>query len=108
MNFIENESPTKLRGGYYTPPDIALFLTRWVFESSPRLILEPRCGDGIFLDAISQLNQGNVARVVAVEKDVEEANKARQRASGLRQLKMQIISKDFLKWGLLNVSEPLN
>jgi adenine-specific DNA-methyltransferase len=108
MNFIKNESPTKLRGGYYTPPDIALFLTKWVFESNPRLILEPSCGDGIFLDAISQLNQGNVSRVLAVEKDSEEACKALQRAIGLRQLKTQIISEDFLEWGLLNVSKPLD
>lgn len=32
MNFIEMESPEKLRGGYYTQPEVAAFLTRWVLE----------------------------------------------------------------------------
>ena len=30
MNFMRNETAEKLRGGYYTPPDLALFLARWV------------------------------------------------------------------------------
>src|SRR2546423_4613423 len=107
MNFIENESPTKLRGGYYTPPDIALFLTRWVFESNPELILEPSCGDGIFLDAINQVSR-KTSRVVAIEKDFEEANKTHQRAVGLKRLNPEIISEDFLKWGLMNIGEPRN
>lgn len=50
MNFIENESPTKLRGGYYTDPEIAGFLARWVLQKGPRNILEPSCGDGVFLN----------------------------------------------------------
>ncbi|HJQ25052.1 MAG TPA: class I SAM-dependent methyltransferase [Blastocatellia bacterium] len=105
MNFIANESPTKLRGGYYTPPDIARFLTRWVFETNPDFILEPSCGDGIFLDAINHVN-GNAARVIAVERDAEEAGKARQRAADLGQSKTQVILEDFIKWGLLNISQP--
>jgi hypothetical protein len=40
MNFIENESPQKLRGGYYTHPDIATFLARWVLKPGPARILE--------------------------------------------------------------------
>ena len=41
MNFIENESIEKLRGGYYTPPYLADFLTRWIKTIHPRTILEP-------------------------------------------------------------------
>src|SRR5690606_8954204 len=30
MNFRDQETPEKLRGGFYTAPDIAAFLVRWV------------------------------------------------------------------------------
>ena len=45
MNFMENESSQKLRGGYYTPVDLAEFLVRWVKKIQPNSILEPSCGD---------------------------------------------------------------
>jgi adenine-specific DNA-methyltransferase len=32
MNFIANETAQKLRGGFYTDPDIASFLARWVLD----------------------------------------------------------------------------
>ena len=54
MNFIEFESARKLRGGYYTEPDIADFLTAWVLEAKPERILEPACGDGAFLQALGR------------------------------------------------------
>lgn len=38
----------KLRGGYYTPPQLAEFIATWVCEAGPR-ILEPSCGDGAVL-----------------------------------------------------------
>ena len=52
MNFIANESAQKLRGGYYTPMDLATYICRWVFGKSPTTILEPSCGDGVFVDAL--------------------------------------------------------
>src|SRR5204863_39727 len=52
MNFIENETEQKLRGGYYTPPDLAKFLARWVMGITPNHILEPSCGDGAFFHAV--------------------------------------------------------
>lgn len=60
MNFKSQESAKKLRGGYYTPPPIANFLTRWALENQPQRVLEPSCGDGHFLQAIfEQINVGN-------------------------------------------------
>ncbi|GAB0062040.1 hypothetical protein IBA8401_30690 [Pseudomonas syringae] len=50
MNFMINESAQKLRGGYYTPLDIASFLSKWVLSNGNSHILEPSCGDGIFFD----------------------------------------------------------
>ncbi|MFM8330360.1 MAG: hypothetical protein ACKN9T_01590, partial [Candidatus Methylumidiphilus sp.] len=55
MNFIENESDQKLRGGYYTPLDLAVFITRWTLENNPSSVLEPSCGDGVFIQALLEV-----------------------------------------------------
>ena len=39
----------KLRGGYYTPEPIARFICNWAIDINTKGILEPSCGDGIFL-----------------------------------------------------------
>lgn len=46
MNFIEQESPTKLRGAYYTEPAFARFLTRWAIRDTAATVLEPMLGRG--------------------------------------------------------------
>ena len=79
MNFIENESPQKLRGGYYTHPDIATFLARWVLQAGPKHIVEPSCGDGVFLGVLANLRPKSLRSVFACEIDAEEAQKARAR-----------------------------
>ena len=74
MNFKVNESNTKLRGGYYTDPDLARFLAQWVVEIAPEAILEPSCGDGVFIEAIAGL-QYRLTRFEAFEIEAEEASK---------------------------------
>ncbi|MDE2893060.1 MAG: N-6 DNA methylase [Chloroflexota bacterium] len=44
----------KARGAYYTPPEIAAFLGRWAINRRPAVVLDPTCGDGIFLQAAGQ------------------------------------------------------
>jgi len=41
----------KLRGGYYTPAQIARFLAKWAICSASDEVLEPSCGDGSLLEA---------------------------------------------------------
>jgi adenine-specific DNA methylase len=55
MNFIINEREQKLRGGYYTPLDLAAYIARWTLAQKPQQVLEPSCGDGIFIRAIVAL-----------------------------------------------------
>ena len=43
--------PDKLRGGYYTSPELATWLSSWAIRSATDRVLEPSCGDGAFLDA---------------------------------------------------------
>lgn len=105
MNFIENESSTKLRGAYYTDLDIAIFLTRWVFQTHPKSLLEPSCGDGIFLEAISRANHASLRDLAAFEIDTEEAAKARRRARKIGSRHIKVLTKDFLEWGLSNLDQ---
>ena len=49
-------SSQKLRGGYYTPPRIARFLTDWAIRSPDNCVMEPSCGDGnLLLSAAARL-----------------------------------------------------
>ena len=82
MQLIENASAEKLRGAYYTPTEIARFILRWGMNGRVDAdILEPSCGDGVFLECMAN---GNMAfrSMTAVEFDKDEADKAR--SIGLR------------------------
>lgn len=98
MNFIEFESAQKLRGGYYTPLEVAAFLAQWVLEARPRRILEPACGDGVFVEALARLGPAAVETVVGFEINPHEAKKARARR--LPGAAVKITTRDFLGWFL--------
>lgn len=101
MNFIEMESAQKLRGGYYTPGDLAAFMVRWTKEINPQRILEPSCGDGAFFDAIAR--EGGWFQdtaIIGFELDTEEAAKARSRARCLGLESVDVNAEDFLQWAL--------
>lgn len=97
MNFKENESESKLRGGYYTPPDVARYLSRWVLSAQPASLLEPSCGDGAFLRALEGLKISKLS-VTGVERLAGEAAKARKAANSLKARAAQVVSADFLEW----------
>ncbi|MCU4398359.1 class I SAM-dependent methyltransferase [Acinetobacter junii] len=78
MKLIKDASAEKLRGGFYTPEPIAAFILKWgINGSSDYDILEPSCGDGVFLE---QLRKKDFCfqSVIAIEFDIIEANKANQ------------------------------
>src|SRR3712207_3632171 len=100
MNFIEFESPQKLRGGYYTKPDVATFLARWVLAAEPKRILEPACGDGIFFEAMAKVGPGGIETVVGCEIDPTETARARERAKALEGVVVEVHAGDFLSWYL--------
>jgi len=97
MNFKENESQEKLRGGYYTPNEIAGFLSRWVLNLKPKTLLEPSCGDGAFIRALEGLHQHKLF-LTAVERQPEEAKKSSKAAAKLKKVKAEVINDDFLVW----------
>jgi adenine-specific DNA-methyltransferase len=76
MKLIEFASAEKLRGGFYTPEPIADFILRWGINGSKNYdILEPSCGDGVFLEQILK-QKYNYNSILAVENDEIEAIKA--------------------------------
>ena len=98
MNFKEFQTEQKLRGGYYTPEDLADFLTRWVAGGNPESILEPSCGDGVFFNRVA-LHMGNPT-VTAFEVDIGEAKKASEQATSSGLTNVDIQGNDFLGWAL--------
>ena len=85
----------KARGAFYTPAELTRFLARWAIRSADDRALEPSCGDGAFIGAIRErfveLGAAGLAdRLVGVERDPDEASKARALAAGGR-----ILTSDF-------------
>jgi adenine-specific DNA-methyltransferase len=105
MNFIENESAQKLRGGYYTPLDLATFLARWVKEINPAAVLEPSCGDGVFFEALAKAKTTKKVAFTGFELDEAEAAKARRRAGSVG-VKGIVKAGDFLQWVLPRLADP--
>lgn len=98
MNFIRFESAQKLRGGYYTPGDLAAFISRWIAQSNPERVLEPSCGDGAFFEALQGAGVTK-AKLIGFELDANEAAKASARAVELG-LDAEVHALDFLGWAL--------
>lgn len=106
MNFKSLETAQKLRGGYYTQPDIAAFLAKWVLEGNPERILEPSAGDGAFIGALQGLDHTSVKTVVACEIDKQEAAAVRKRAESLKGIETVVHASDFLEWSLTQLKKP--
>ncbi|MFT4083334.1 MAG: class I SAM-dependent methyltransferase [Nocardioides sp.] len=60
----DNADLRKARGAFFTPEPIAKFITRWAVRDSADAVIEPSCGEAVFLH---QLEQGHSGRVVGVE-----------------------------------------
>lgn len=91
MKLIKDASAEKLRGGFYTPEAIAEFVLRWGINGSNDFdILEPSCGDGVFLEQLKALNS-KYNSITAIEFDKVEAKKADK----IKLHDKQVINDDF-------------
>lgn len=97
----------KLRGGFYTPKPIADFLASWAIKSAKSKILEPSCGDGIFIESsIERLLKHGVKKeaignsIYGIEYDKIEAQKARKRIrnKGVKASSNHIYATDFFHY----------
>ena len=69
----------KLRGGYYTSPDIASALIQWIAPKEGEIVLEPSSGDGAFLKELKKYSKDqsiHSLNVIATELDPIEAEKS--------------------------------
>lgn len=91
MRLITEATAEKLRGGFYTPEPIAEFILRWGVNGNHDFdILEPSCGNGVFLEQIKR-HKLNYRSITAIELDEVEAEKAQQ----ISLENKQIINDDF-------------
>ena len=75
MKLITEASAEKLRGGFYTPEPLAEFILRWGINGTINSdILEPSCGDGIFIEQLRDLRLPYNS-ITAVELDPIEGAK---------------------------------
>ena len=105
MNFKINESVDKLRGGYYTPLPVASFLTRWANAKNPKSILEPSCGDGVFIASLPK-HSNHKTSFTGIEVISSEAEKAKKRAQNATNITVNILCDDYLEWALKNINNP--
>jgi adenine-specific DNA-methyltransferase len=103
--FISDQTAQKLRGGYYTPLDLAAFIASWIRDLDPEKILEPSCGDGAFLQAIADNGGFKSTKVLAFELDPHEASKAAKRAEQLGLSEAEVRPEDFLGWAIENMAD---
>ena len=78
MQLIQHATQEKLRGGFYTPEPIARFILKWAMNGNVKYdILEPSCGDGMFLEVL-EMDKVKYNTLTAIELDKDEARKADQ------------------------------
>ena len=102
-----NLDPDKLRGGYYTSPELAAWLCSWAIVSATDQILEPSCGDGAFLEAaaarleaLDPADPRSADRILGIEILSCEADKARLRLEPRygSQARNMVETGDFFSW----------
>lgn len=81
---MSSEDFDKMRGGYYTPPQITNYITKWAITKGTETVLEPSCGAGNFINAISKrMDELGLSakeksdKVLGIELFNREAEKAR-------------------------------
>jgi len=97
MKLKKHSSDEKLRGVYYTPLQLAKAIVAIVDIPNNGIVLEPSCGDGVFLDALCEEGKIDYCEaIVAVEIDEREANIARLRHAKRKNIKIE--TSDFFDY----------
>lgn len=109
MKFKADQTSQKLRGGYYTPQNLADYVTKWVLSKNPKTILEPSCGDGVFIQAVANNGYDPSVKLSCFELFDTEASKALERCKLNNLDKATVTEGDFLVWAneQLNKQQPI-
>lgn len=97
MRLKEDSTNQKLRGAYYTPLQLANAMVN-LFASEPiSKVLEPSCGDGVFIDSLAKKGLLNKVKcLTAIEIDSDEAEKVRKHYATNRAIK--VLHEDFFDY----------
>lgn len=92
-------------GSYYTPKFLADFIVKWLFKQTENnffSILEPSCGDGIFIDALLEncLNEVDSFALDLVEINEEAAKNLHKKFSENKNISIK--NEDFLDFQVVN------
>ena len=94
MKLKKDSSDRKLRGAYYTPLPLATAMVELLGTKRVKNVLEPSCGDGVFLDSIEASGILHAAdAVTAIEIDINESEKVLQRFG--QHPNISVLSEDF-------------
>ena len=78
MRLKKDSTEQKLRGAYYTPLQLSNAMVKLFASEDIKTVLEPSCGDGVFLDSFRHLNMiDQINSITAVEIDPDESEKVR-------------------------------
>ncbi len=98
MVLKEDSTKQKLRGAYYTPLKLAEKMVDFFKgDSSIHTILEPSCGDGVFIDALIKMDficKENVITAIEIEKN--ETDKLCEKLD--ENSSINILNKDFFEF----------
>ena len=94
MKLKKDSSEQKLRGAYYTPLRLANAMVSLFAPEIIQTVLEPSCGDGVFLDSLFSVGlMQQISMIQAIEIESEEANKVAERYKETKNV--DVICEDF-------------
>lgn len=94
MKLKKDNTAQKLRGAYYTPLQLANAMVSLFDAENIRNILEPSCGDGVFLDSLATNGVLQHAdSVTAIEIEIGESEKVRERHNTYQNV--HVLCEDF-------------
>ncbi len=95
MKLKEDNSEQKLRGAYYTPLPLARKMVQmFLKEDNIKNVLEPSCGDGVFLDALISYGYLDcLDEVMAIEIEEKTTNALKERVKKFANIKVK--NQDF-------------
>lgn len=95
----------KITGSYYTPKVLSDFLVQHIFtkyiQSRNISVIEPSCGDGIFVSALSNVPEKKISLDI-LDINKEELNKTEKLITKNKNIKFKAHHQDYLNFFLTN------
>lgn len=104
MQLKKDSSQQKIRGAYYTPFKLANAIASLFVHNDVSRVLEPSCGDGVFIDSLADLGLlQSIELLTAIEIEPNEAMKVAERFRDNDSV--HVICDDFFEYYKRNAGE---